>query len=95
VWVPAAVYLATQGAYGQVAILATAGAGIAFLDYITRTILIGERSQLHTLVVFFSVLGGLQVFGLLGIIVGPLIAALGIVILERDRSDVGMTSTLP
>jgi predicted PurR-regulated permease PerM len=86
VWAPAAVYLATQDAYGRVAILAAAGVGIAFLDYVTRTILIGERSQLHTLVVFFSVLGGLQVFGLIGIIVGPLIAALGIVILERDRT---------
>ena len=86
VWAPAAVYLATQDAYGRVAILAAAGVGIAFLDYVTRTILIGERSQLHTLVVFFSVLGGLQVFGLIGIIVGPLIAALGIVILERDRA---------
>ncbi|MEW6681453.1 MAG: AI-2E family transporter [Nitrospirota bacterium] len=86
VWAPAAVYLALQEAYGGVAVLVAAGIGIAFLDYVTRTILIGERSQLHTLVVFFSVLGGLQVFGLIGIIVGPLVAALSIVILERDRA---------
>jgi predicted PurR-regulated permease PerM len=96
VWGPAALYLALQGAYTQAAILSVAGVVIAFLDYVTRTIIIGQRSQLHTLVVFFSVLGGLQVFGLIGIIVGPLISALGLVILERDRTDrvVASSSTL-
>ena len=43
---------------------------------------VGKRTRLHELVVFFSVLGGLQVFGMLGIIAGPVTVVVTIAMLE-------------
>lgn len=87
VWMPAAAYLLWQGAYGKAFVLIGSGVVIAVMDYLVRTILVGGRSNLHTLLVFFSVLGGLQFFGLVGIVVGPMVVAVGITVVEMWKVD--------
>ncbi len=82
VWLPAALYLVLQGAYWKMAVLVTAGTFIVLLDYILRNKLVADRVQMHSLLVFFSVLGGIQVFGLLGIIAGPLLVVVGRTLIE-------------
>jgi predicted PurR-regulated permease PerM len=44
------------------------------VEYILKPRVVGKRVKMHTLVVFLSIIGGLRVFGILGIIYGPLIA---------------------
>jgi predicted PurR-regulated permease PerM len=44
------------------------------VEYILKPKVVGKRVQMHTLVVFLSIIGGLNIFGILGIIYGPLIA---------------------
>ncbi len=44
------------------------------VEYILKPRVVGKRVQMHTLVVFLSIIGGLKIFGILGIIYGPLIA---------------------
>ena len=44
------------------------------VEYMLKPKVVGKRVQMHTLVVFMSIIGGLQIFGILGIIYGPLIA---------------------
>jgi predicted PurR-regulated permease PerM len=44
------------------------------VEYFLKPRMVGRRVQMHTLVVFLSIIGGLKIFGLLGIIYGPLIA---------------------
>ncbi|MFO7713569.1 AI-2E family transporter [Desulfosarcina sp.] len=44
------------------------------VEYILKPKVVGKRVQMHTLVVFLSIVGGLKMFGILGIIYGPLIA---------------------
>jgi predicted PurR-regulated permease PerM len=44
------------------------------VEYILKPKVVGKRVQMHTLVVFLSIVGGLNLFGILGIIYGPLIA---------------------
>jgi predicted PurR-regulated permease PerM len=44
------------------------------VEYILKPRVVGKRVQMHTLVVFLSIVGGLKIFGILGIIYGPLIA---------------------
>jgi len=44
------------------------------VEYILKPRLVGKRVQMHTLMVFLSIIGGLNLFGILGIIYGPLIA---------------------
>ncbi|MDH4027991.1 MAG: AI-2E family transporter, partial [Nitrospirota bacterium] len=55
---------------------------IGSIDNIIKPVVIGGRTKLHTLLVFFSVLGGIKYFGFLGFILGPLITALCLSLLE-------------
>lgn len=87
VWVPAAGYLWMTGAYGKMAIVCVAGVLIALIDQALRTILVGNRSKLHPMLVFFSVLGGIKVFGILGIVAGPLAVAIGRALLDIYRLE--------
>jgi predicted PurR-regulated permease PerM len=43
------------------------------IEYIFKPKIVGQRVKMHTLLVFFSIIGGLKMFGILGIIYGPLI----------------------
>lgn len=86
VWVPAAIYLASTGQWGKAAILAAwGGIVIALVDNLLYPVLVGKRLRLHTVPVFFSIVGGLSVFGAAGIILGPVILALTDAILEVWR----------
>lgn len=44
------------------------------VEYLLKPRVVGKRVQMHTLVVFLAIIGGLKLFGILGIIYGPLIA---------------------
>ena len=87
VWAPVALYLLLQGSYGSATILLVTGIVIAILDYVVRTIVVGEASKLHTLLTFFAVLGGIQFFGLVGIVTGPLVVAVSVALLESYRLE--------
>jgi predicted PurR-regulated permease PerM len=77
VWLPAAIGLAINEEYAKAIILALVGQFlISTIDGFLRPILVGQRAKLHELVIFFSVLGGLKYFGILGILMGPLIMAI-------------------
>ena len=43
------------------------------IEYLFKPKLVGHRVQMHTLLVFFSIIGGMKLFGILGIIYGPLV----------------------
>jgi predicted PurR-regulated permease PerM len=74
VFVPASIYLFLKGRIA---------AGIFFIifylfvssivEYVVKPKLVGNKVRMHTLLVFLSILGGLKVFGILGIIYGPLV----------------------
>src|SRR5215212_6946979 len=86
VWVPAAIYLALTGHWVSAVVLTAWGAlVVGSVDNFLRPKLVGERTRLHELLVFFSVLGGLQVFGVLGIVLGPVIVAITIALLDVLR----------
>ena len=56
-------------------------------DYVIRPALVGGRGQVPTLITFISLFGGVEVFGLLGLIVGPVIAAVALALLRTyDRA---------
>lgn len=76
VWLPASVYLLITGELGRgIALLLFGALMISSVDNILKPILIRGRARMHTLLVFFSVLGGLQAFGFLGFVLGPVIVA--------------------
>jgi predicted PurR-regulated permease PerM len=86
VWVPAALYLGVTGHWGKAIILTVWGALIiGSVDNFLRPKLVGEKTRLHELLIFFSVLGGLQVFGVIGLVLGPVVVAITIALLDVLR----------
>jgi len=75
--VPASVYLFFQGDYVKGAILLGWSLGIVgTVDNILKPMFIGSRLRLPVLFLFFSILGGLRLFGALGLVLGPVLFAL-------------------
>ena len=87
VWVPVAAYLFIQGNYVSGTILCVAGFIITVLDCVVRTVVVDGTSKLHTLLTFFAGLGGIQFFGLVGIVAGPLVVAVSFTLLQSSRGE--------
>jgi predicted PurR-regulated permease PerM len=83
IWLPLTIYLLLVGSYIKALILLIYSVLIvAQVDNFLKPLLIGGRTGIHNLLVFFSVLGGLAKFGLLGLFLGPVILGLVISIIE-------------
>jgi len=87
VWGPASLYLYFQGEISKAIVLAIiGGGGISTIDNFLRPLIIGKRTRLPFLFIFFSVLGGIQLFGLIGFVMGPLVLASFVSVIEIFRS---------
>jgi predicted PurR-regulated permease PerM len=76
VWLPAGVWLLVNGSTAQGLILLGVGAGVvSVIDNVLRPALLSGRAQMNGLLVFISLLGGIAAFGLIGVVVGPVIVA--------------------
>jgi predicted PurR-regulated permease PerM len=60
-------------------------------DYVIRPALVGGHGHVPTLLTFISLFGGVEVFGLLGLIVGPVIAAVALALLRTYDRAIGET----
>jgi predicted PurR-regulated permease PerM len=86
VWAPAALYLAFSGAWGKAVFLTAWGVlVVGSIDNFLSPRIVGKRARLHELLIFFSVLGGLEVFGVLGLVLGPVTVALTLALFEVVR----------
>jgi predicted PurR-regulated permease PerM len=76
IFVPAAIWLVFTGHWGKALILVAICAGVStIVDSLLRPILLGGRAQLSGLMIFISVIGGVEVFGVLGLVLGPIVVA--------------------
>jgi predicted PurR-regulated permease PerM len=83
IWVPASILLLVQGAFLKGIILLGLGVfGISMVDNLLKPFFISTRTKIHPLLLFFAVLGGIQVFGLIGLVAGPLIVTLFLTLIE-------------
>lgn len=88
VWVPASVILLFSGHVIKGLILLGLGAGVIGLaDNVIRPWIIGETVRLHTIYVFFALLGGVQVFGVMGLFLGPVILSVTAALLSMLREE--------
>jgi predicted PurR-regulated permease PerM len=77
VWLPVAIYfLATGSIWQGVGLILYGVLVIGLVDNLLRPFLVGKGSKLPDYVVLISTLGGIEVFGLNGFVIGPLIAAM-------------------
>lgn len=87
VWLPAALYLAITGHWFKALLLVLWGTlVIGMIDNFLRPKLVGTRTRLHELLIFFAVLGGLSVFGVLGVVLGPVVVALALALVAVFRA---------
>ncbi len=91
VWIPATLALAGDGRWGMAGAMLVIGIISSTIDNVLRPFLISGRAHVGTLAVFMGVMGGAAAFGLIGLIVGPVIIALIIALirfaLELRRAD--------
>lgn len=88
VWVPAAIYLILTGDIGWGLFLIAWGvAVIGSIDNILRPLLMKGAGGMDTLMMFFALIGGIQFFGLIGLIYGPLIFAITIVLFKMYEEE--------
>lgn len=77
IWVPAAIILFASGHVTAAILLSLYCALIVgSIDNVLRPRLVGQDTKMHDLVILFSTLGGLSVFGPLGFVLGPVLAGL-------------------
>ena len=83
VWGPVAVFLALTGSWVKAVILvAWGGLVVSTIDNLLYPYLVGGRLRLHTIPTFFAILGGIQLFGPAGLILGPVALAVTMGLLD-------------
>ncbi len=88
VYVPAFIILILQGQTGTaIGFLVYNGAYSIIMEYLFKPRMIGKGMRMNALLVFIGILGGIKLFGILGIIYGPLIMTIFITLAELYRLE--------
>lgn len=89
VWVPIGIFLIATGhpAMGVLQLVWGALVVVGASDYVIRPALVGRHSTMPALLTFTGLFGGVEVFGLIGLILGPLIMALSFSLLKMFVHD--------
>lgn len=82
IWIPAAIYLFISGHFGLGVFMIVWCVGVVgMIDNLVRPLFMQGSAGMSTLLIFFSIMGGLSAFGLMGLLYGPLIFGLATVLL--------------
>lgn len=87
IWVPVAVYSIVSGEILSAIGVVVFGVLSSILENIVKPVFISKRTSLHSAIILIGMVGGLFAFGILGVVLGPLILAYLLIILEiyRDK----------
>jgi predicted PurR-regulated permease PerM len=93
VWLPAAIYLMVTGHLWKGIMLILWGAlAVGMVDNIIRPLVIGSKVELHPVLLMFALLGGVQVFGFVGIFIGPMVISVIAVLINILRQELSASS---
>ena len=88
VWVPVDIYLFATGRTGAgIGLLIYGAAVITWIDNVVRTIIVSRNTKLNLWIILIGMLGGLLAFGFIGFVIGPLILAYVLLIIEIYRKS--------
>jgi len=88
IWVPWSIYFLLTGLLSQgVILIFLSFFVVGMIDNLIRPLFIEGRAKMNTLMVFLSIMGGISYFGVLGMIFGPIIVAVGITFLELYKLE--------
>lgn len=82
VWAPAVVYLAATSQWGWALFLLIWGLVVSVSDNLLRPFLISSQAPVSTLAVFIGVIGGVSAFGMIGVIIGPVLLTVIVALLR-------------
>jgi predicted PurR-regulated permease PerM len=89
VWIPGALVLLSQGAYGKaIFLVAWGGLIVANADNVIRPWILSGRTNMNTMVLLFALLGGMQAFGFMGLFAGPVIVSVAAAVFRILREEV-------
>lgn len=87
VWGPASILLFLTGHWVKALVLLGWGAAVVGqVDVVVRPYVVSAHVKVHTLLVFFALLGGVEAFGIIGIFVGPIVLSVTLAVLDMLRS---------
>ena len=90
VWVPGVIYLFVGGeTLGAIGLALWCGLVVSTIDNVLRPALVGRDTEMSDLLILISTLGGLAMFGAVGLIVGPVVAGLFVTMWEISRETFG------
>lgn len=93
VWLPTAIYLMATGHLWKGIILILWGAlVVGLVDNIVRPLILSGKVELHPVILLFALLGGVQVFGFIGIFIGPLVVSLIAAVIGMLREEGAVAS---
>jgi len=96
VWAPAAIWLALSGSLIKGIVLALVGLVVlSNVDNVLRPLLLAGKAQMNTLVLIISLMGGVSAFGFIGIVLGPLVAALLTALVGSYQAEAAPVATAP
>lgn len=88
VWIPVAIILMASGHWVKALVLVVWGVGIVHpVDNILRPYLVGQRAKLSAIYLFFAILGGVKAFGLIGLLLGPVVLSVLLVLVGILRHE--------
>jgi predicted PurR-regulated permease PerM len=90
VWFPGVIVLFAQGRPGWAVALGILGVGISLMDNVLRPLLVSSQAPVSSLMVFVGAIGGASAFGMIGLVLGPVLLSLVAAVLrflEEARSS--------
>jgi predicted PurR-regulated permease PerM len=94
VWVPASVLLALTGHLGAgIGLAAWCVVAVVGAEHVGRPLLLGGQAEMHTGLVFLGLLGGIEMFGLIGVLAGPLVIAFFLALARMSERELSAPAT--
>ncbi|MCS6884931.1 MAG: AI-2E family transporter [Acidobacteriota bacterium] len=94
VWVPVAIWLIATGSPVKGIVLIVWGIGVvSSIDNLLWPVIMSSQVRLHTLVAFFAVLGGIKYFGPIGLVMGPIVFACFLTLMDFATEQISSEST--
>jgi predicted PurR-regulated permease PerM len=89
VWLPASlIQLSLGNNFGAIGMLLYGGIIVMNIDNVLKPLIIGKRTGMHPMLVLLGIFGGIQFFGIIGMIIGPVIVAICILVIKFFNQDV-------
>jgi len=86
IWIPVAIYLLTTGHIGAgIGLILYGSLFISWIDNILRIWIVSRRTKLSSAIILIGMIGGLIVFGVIGLVIGPLVLSYLIILIDAYK----------